>query len=71
MARLNIERKNELEPKRMDYAEAKLAALGYDVIQIGSTELRFEHNGQTVKFFRILAGILANPLRMGEDYQGC
>jgi len=51
MARLDIERQLELEPKRMTYAKQQIEAKGYEVEEVGSTKLRFEFNGSYVHFF--------------------
>lgn len=52
MARLNIERQIELEPKRMDYAKKEIEKKGYKVTVIGKTKLQFETSpGHIVNFF--------------------
>lgn len=51
MTRLNIDRQLELEPKRMEYAKRVISDLGYNVSEFNGNELRFLHNGKTVKFF--------------------
>ena len=51
MARLNIERQNQLEPKRMAYAKREIEKFGYTVKQLGNVRLEFEFRGHTVRFF--------------------
>ncbi|NDV93462.1 hypothetical protein D0T84_00830 [Dysgonomonas sp. 521] len=51
MARLDIERQKELEPKRMAYAKEQIQKLGYEISFENDTEIRFEFNGNTVKLF--------------------
>lgn len=49
--RLDIDRQNELEPVRTDYAKKKLEELGYKVTQVSSSEINFTLNGNTIKVF--------------------
>lgn len=51
MARLDIERQLELEPKRMEFAKKSIEDLGYKVTEVSSTELRFEFRNKTVSLF--------------------
>ena len=51
MARLDIDRQLELEPKRMDFATHSIEGKGYTVVRISDTELRFEYMGHYVYFF--------------------
>lgn len=51
MARLNEERQRALEPKRIDYAVARIAALGYKIISRDSTSIKFIHKGKTITFY--------------------
>ena len=51
MARLNQERQNELEPKRMAYAMHKLTELGFKVTQGSDKELHFAFKGNTIRLF--------------------
>lgn len=51
MARLNIERQEELEPKRMQSCQEKLESMGYKVTSDGCTKLRFEFRGHWVQFW--------------------
>jgi hypothetical protein len=52
MARLDIERQLELEPKRMSYAKKEIEKKGYKVTEVSSTQLQFEHTMEhTVNFF--------------------
>ena len=49
--RLNEERQEELEPKRMEFARQEIERLGHKITFESSNELRFQFNGKTVKFF--------------------
>lgn len=51
MARQDIERQNELEPKRIQYARQRIEALGYEVISMGKTKLIFTFKSKIVHFF--------------------
>ena len=51
MSRLNQDRQNKLEPKRMVETYQKLSSLGFNPIIKGKTEIQFEFQGSTVKFF--------------------
>lgn len=50
--RLDVERQNELEPKRWEYAIAKLNELGItNIIEVSKHEITFSFNGNWIKFF--------------------
>lgn len=51
MSRLNQERQEELEPKRMEYAKNKLQELGYTVTFSGKATITFIYRGHVVHFF--------------------
>ena len=51
MPRLDIDRQNKLQPKRMAYAKSEIEKRGYSVTEVGDTELQFEYNGKIIKFF--------------------
>ena len=51
MPRLDIEKQERLEPKRMGYAKKKIESKGFSVNEIANYELRFEHKGEIIKFF--------------------
>lgn len=50
MARLDIDRQLELEPKRIKYAIDELQKLGIMVTRIGK-RIEFEHKGSKVMFY--------------------
>lgn len=70
--RLDKEREQELQPKRIDYARSCLVNKGYKIVSETSTELRFMvknhecilfpysgwHTGKTIKAGRGLANLL-------------
>lgn len=49
--RLDKEKQKELEPKRVEYAEEKLAELGITATRITDSELHFQWKGNTIKLF--------------------
>lgn len=51
MARLDTDRQKDFEPKRMEYAEEKLAELNISATRISDAELHFEWKGNTIKLF--------------------
>lgn len=51
MARLDIERQKELEPKRVKYVKEQIQALGYKITLETDIELQFEYRGNIIKIF--------------------
>ena len=51
MTRLNIERQNKLEPKRIDVAKNEIQKLGYEIIFENNTEIQFRFKDKTVHYF--------------------
>lgn len=51
MARLDIERQEKLQPKRLAYALERLQKLGFKVDQLGDATLAFEFKGATIRFY--------------------
>lgn len=51
MPRLDIERQNELEPKRMEIARNAIEDLGYDIFFSDQTVLVFIFHGATVQYY--------------------
>lgn len=51
MARLDVDRQNELEPKRMEYAKKQIESLGYSITFENNTELQFGLEGNLIKVF--------------------
>lgn len=49
--RLDIKKQKELEPKRMEYAQNKITALGYSVTKINNTTLQFIFQGFPVTLY--------------------
>lgn len=49
--RLDKDRQKELEPKRMEYAEEKLAELNIVSTRISDSELEFEWKGNRIKLW--------------------
>ncbi len=51
MARLDKERQQELEPKRMQFAINQIESLGFDIIQKTKTSIQFVFKNEIVTFF--------------------
>ena len=51
MARLNIERQEQLEPKRIAYAIQRIEQLGYTITLRDNKKLQFIHKGKIVTFW--------------------
>ena len=51
MARLDIERQIELEPKRIDYAKNKLKELGFGLIHENSRMIKFIYKDAVITFY--------------------
>jgi hypothetical protein len=51
MARLDTDRQEKLEPKRMEYAIKAIQRLGYEITYQDSTKIKFEFNGKPVTLF--------------------
>jgi hypothetical protein len=49
--RQDIERQNELEPKRMIYSKNQIEKAGYKVDTLGLTKLTFTFKSETIHFF--------------------
>ena len=51
MSRLNIDKQNKLQPKRVQHALYKLIEHNVEIIEVTDTEIRLMHNYLEVKFF--------------------
>lgn len=51
MARLDIDRQQELAPERMDYAKQQIEAMGFKITYQDKTKLNFRYNGSAVHFY--------------------
>lgn len=49
--RLNTERQEELEPKRMTFAKEQITNLGYEIIFENANEVQFMFKGHKVYYF--------------------
>lgn len=49
--RLNQEREQKLQPKRMEYAIAELEKLGKTIIEKDSVKIKFRHNDVVITLF--------------------
>lgn len=51
MARQDIERQNNLEPKRMQHAKKQIELLGYQVFELDKSTLVFQYKDHDVKYY--------------------
>lgn len=51
MTRLDTERQNRLEPKRIEYAIQQIQKLGFEVNKVSDHEINFQYKGHIIKFF--------------------
>ena len=51
MTRLDEDRKDELQPKRMEYAFEQINKAGYEILDSDRTSLKFEFKGAIVTLF--------------------
>lgn len=51
MARQDVDRQIELEPKRVEFAKNIIIKLGYEILLETKTYIEFEHIGDRVRFF--------------------
>ncbi len=51
MPRLDIEKQNKLEPKRIDTAKREIGYLGYDIIYEDKTKIQFKYKGEVITYF--------------------
>lgn len=69
MARLDIERQKQLEPKRMAYAIEQISKKGYIVSKVSDTELNFEFNGKKVQFYPYSGWASGSTIKNGRGLQ--
>jgi len=51
MARLDVDRQNEIQPKRISHYKEVLEKYGFPITYEDKTTLRFEFNGSTINVF--------------------
>jgi hypothetical protein len=51
MPRLNIERQNELEPKRIQYAIEQITKLGHEIVYQDNTKIQFMFQDKKVTLY--------------------
>lgn len=61
MARLDIDRQKELEPKRMQYARNQITALGYYVTEIDARPYNLFSGVPRLHYTRIPVGLPGEP----------
>ena len=67
--RLDIERQKKLEPIRMAEAKSQLAKLGYEAIEVDSTEINFNFKGNTIKYFPYSGWAQGKGIKAGRGLQ--
>lgn len=51
MARLNVEKQKQLEPKRIEFAKTELEKLGLKIIETDSTKIQFEFKSNVITLY--------------------
>jgi hypothetical protein len=69
MARLNIARQEKLEPKRLEYAKAKITELGFEIIEEGESTLRFVYKGSIITFFAYSGWATGKTIKDGRGLE--
>lgn len=69
MPRLNIERQNDLEPKRIDYAVSQLESIGKQVFYLNENSLKFTHNGHVITLFPYSGWFTGKGIKDGRGLQ--
>jgi hypothetical protein len=67
--RLNQERQNELEPKRLEYAKEQITKLGYAIDFENDTMIRFLFKGHPVSFFPYSGWHSGSTIKDGRGLQ--
>lgn len=68
-SRLDQEREERLQPKRMESCKDELEKLGLTVRSDGHTCLEFEHKGHTVKFWPYSGWHTGKSIRDGRGFK--
>ena len=68
MSRLNIERQNELEPKRIEFAKQEIEKLGYSVI-VYEKNITFLYNDNLITFFPYSGWASGKGIKAGRGLQ--
>ena len=69
MARLNEERQRALEPIRVAGCKRELEQMGFDVEQIGTTQLRFMFRGSPVLFYPYSGWHTGKTIKDGRGFK--
>lgn len=69
MKRLDTDRQNELEPKRVEYAIEKLAELNIVAIRVTDKELEFKWKGNMIKLFPYSGWFTGKGIKDGRGLQ--
>jgi hypothetical protein len=67
--RLDQEREQRLQPRRMATTQASLESMGYEVEQSGPALLTFQHNGATVWFWPYSGWFSGKTVRDGRGFE--
>mgnify|MGYP007100058811 CR=1 FL=1 len=69
MARLNIDRQKNLEPKRLVETRREIERLGYTITFQNERELQFMFNGHLVKFFPYTGWHTGKSIQDGRGFE--
>lgn len=69
MKRLNQDRQKELEPKRMEFAQHTIEALGFTIISKTDIYIQFEFNGSIVTYFPYSGWATGKTIQDGRGMQ--
>jgi len=67
--RLDQEREEKLQPIRMEGCKKKLEELGFEVEEVGGTQLRFMYKGSKVVFFPYSGWHSGKTIKDGRGFQ--
>ena len=69
MARLNIERQNELEPGRIEYCKNEIQKLGYEIIYETNVYIQFMFKGHKITLYPYSGWHTGKSIKDGRGIQ--
>ena len=70
MTRLDTERQNRLEPKRIEYAIQQIQKLGFEVNKVSDHEINFQYKGHIIKFFPYSGWATGSTIKVSTTNRG-
>lgn len=67
--RLDQEREQKLQPQRMKSCREKLEELGFEVSEVGNTQLSFMFNGSKISFWPYSGWHSGKTIKDGRGFQ--